>query len=91
MAGALPPACSRAPFPFRANIGWPRLLACLQHISQLIFLNPLLFLEAEIPSIPQPRVLAAARAERWLLESCAGAGVDGGKPNCCPALDEAWC
>lgn len=45
------------------------------------FLDPLLFLQAEIPSVPPPRVLAAARAEGGLLESCAGAGVDRGKPK----------
>lgn len=37
MAGALLPARLQAPFPFRANTGLPLLLACLQHISQLIF------------------------------------------------------
>lgn len=37
VAGALPLACSRAPFPFRANTGWPLLLAHLQHISQMTF------------------------------------------------------
>lgn len=55
------------------------------------FLDPLLFLQTEIPRVPPPRVLAAAHAERWLLESCAGTGMDRGKPKCCPALDEAWC
>lgn len=37
-AGALPPACSWASFLFRANTGWPLLLACLQRGSQLIAL-----------------------------------------------------
>lgn len=93
MAGALLPACLQAPFPFRANAGLPLLLACLQHISQrfFVFFLSSLFLEAEIPSVPQLCVLAVARAERWLLEICAGAGMDGGKPKCCSALDAAWC
>lgn len=61
----------------------------LRHISQLIFfvfllsfLDPLSFLEAEIPSVPQLHVLAVACAERRLLESCTGAAVGGGKPRC---------
>lgn len=44
LAGALPPARSRAPFPFRANAGRPLLLARLQHISQLtLFIYLILF------------------------------------------------
>lgn len=68
---------------------WP---ACSTSPSGfLFFFLSSLFLEAEIPSVPQLCVLAVARAERWLLEICAGAGMDGGKPKCCSALDAAWC
>lgn len=84
VAGALPPVCSRASFPFREKLDGPCFRpACSTSPSGFFSIFSVLFCLWRL----KPPASPSRVCQWWLLESCTGAGWRG-KPKCCPAQGE---
>lgn len=84
VAGALPPVCSRASFPFREKLDGPCFRpACSTSPSGFFSIFSILFCFWRL----KPPASPSRVCQWWLLESCTGAGWRG-KPKCCPAQGE---